>query len=754
MRTHTALDAAGYRRFCVSLDASIKAAQCVLNRPLTLTDKILLAHRRTNLQSTWLAGRGIQNLDLNVDQVALQDATAQMALLQFMQSPRKSVAVPTTIHCDHLIRAEAGGKIDLLQAASENDEVYAFLRTAAKHRGIGFWRAGSGIIHQVVLENYAFPGGLMIGTDSHTPNAGGLGMLAIGVGGADAAEVMSGRPWEVLHPKVIGVHLAGRLSKWVSPKDVITYLCTRLGVKGGTNKVIEYFGPGTESIGATGKATICNMGAELGATGSIFPFDSHMATYLRATNRPEIATVAAEYSNNLRADPGAVADPSAVYDEVVEINLDELEPWIVGPLSPDRGRAIRHLAEEAQVQGWPLDISACLIGSCTTSYEGICRAAGLVQQATRMGFELKTKLLVSPGSDQVCRTLKRDGILDIFEHAGAAILANACGPCIGQWRRTDIKPDQVNTIVSSFNRNFPKRNDGSAATLSFLTSPEIVVAMAFAGRLDFNPLCDVLQKPGMTLSFAPPQAEELPEAGFDSGQGYEAPTEDSEAVKIDISPVSDRLQLLKPFQAWSGEDFLNLPILVKTKGKTTTDHISPAGPWLRYRGHLDKISENMLLGAINAFTGETGKGSNPLTGEHNRSFAEIARSLKAEGVSWMIVGDENYGEGSSREHAAMTPRHLGCVAVLVKSFARIHETNLKKQGILPLVFVNPLEYASLEATDRVSIVGLEALAQGVPLVVIVEKLDGRQMEIRVSHSLTREQVEWFRAGSALNTLVA
>ncbi len=726
-------------------------ARRAFGRPLTLTEKILAAHCWDFAAQAWERGRAI--LRLRVDRVSLQDATAQMALLQFMMSGRRRVAVPTTVHCDHLIRAESGAAEDFARAVRENQEVYDFLRSASRKFGIGFWRPGSGIIHQVVLENYAFPGGLMIGADSHTPNGGGLGMLAIGVGGADAAEAMAGLPWEVLHPRLIGVHLTGKLSGWTAAKDVITYLCTLLTVKGGTNKVVEYFGPGAESISATGKATICNMGAELGATTSIFPYDHRMAAYLRATDRADLAALADELAEHLRADPEVAENPAAFYDELVEINLDALEPHVVGPHSPDRGRSISRLAAEAREQGWPLAITSALIGSCTnSSYEDMQRAAHIARQGLAAGLRARVPFLIAPGSERIFQTIRRDSLLETFQRIGGTVLANACGPCIGQWKRHDVAAGQTNTIVSSFNRNFPGRNDGSAATLSFISSPEIVTALAFAGTLEFDPVHGTLTAPdGRQVRFTPPEAEELPRQGFVRGEeGYEAPADDPDSVAIVIPPDSERLQLLGPFPAWDGKDIVDAPILVKTRGKTTTDHISPAGPWLRYRGHLDRISDNMFLGAVNAFTGETGRGVNPLTGAAGQPLARIARELKAQGLGWVVVGDENYGEGSSREHAAMSPRYLGCVAVLARSFARIHETNLKKQGILPLTFRDPADYDRFEQGDRVSILGLGGLAPGRPLTVRLRKPDGRTEEFQVSHSLTREQIAWFRAGSALN----
>jgi aconitate hydratase len=678
-----------------------------------------------------------------------------MALLQFMQAGKARVAVPSTVHCDHLIRAETGASADTVRALTENDEVYNFLRSVSRKHGIGFWRPGSGIIHQVVLENYAFPGGLMIGADSHTPNGGGLAMLAIGVGGVDCGEVMAGLPWEVLHPKLIGVHLTGKLAGWTAPKDVITFLCGLLTVKGGTNKIIEYFGPGAASISATGKGTICNMGAELGATTSVFAFDDRMAAYLRATERADVAALAEQHREHLVPDPEVQAEPARYYDQVVEIDLSELEPHIVGPHSPDRDRPVSKLAAEVEQNGWPAEIKAALIGSCTnSSYEDMRRAAHVAMQGIKAGLKARTPFLVTPGSERVYQTIKRDGIMATFEQMGGTVLANACGPCIGQWKRSDVKRDEANTIVSSFNRNFPGRNDGSAATLSFLTSPEIVTALAFAGTLEFDPVHGTLPGPdGRPFRFTPPEGEELPRQGFARGEeGYEAPAADGAAVTVEIRPDSERLQLLQPFPRWDGRDLEKLPILVKTQGKTTTDHISPAGAWLRYRGHLDRISDNMFLGAVNAFTGEIGKGVNVLTGEAGLPFAKIARDWKARGVGWVVVGDENYGEGSSREHAAMSPRYLGARMVVVKSFARIHETNLKKQGILPLTFASPADYALFERDDRVSVVGLAALAPGRPVEVRIHKPDGRTVAVATRHTMTGEQIGWFRAGSALNAL--
>jgi aconitate hydratase len=741
------------RALYASMPERLTRARREWKRPLTLTEKILVAHVHDWAAQTWERGRA--TLRLRVDRVAMQDATGQMALLQFMQAAKARVAVPSTMHCDHLIRAQSGASDDMRRAVTENNEVYEFLHSASKKYGIGFWKPGSGIIHQVVLENYAFPGGLMIGADSHTPNGGGLGMLAIGVGGVDCGETMAGLPWEVLHPKLIGVHLTGKLSGWASPKDVITYLCGLLTVKGGTNKIVEYFGPGAESISATGKGTICNMGAELGATTSLFPFDERMALYLEATDRRDVARLAEHHQEHLVADREVIQSPKDYYDEVVELDLSALEPHIVGPHSPDRDRPVSKLAAEVRQNKWPAEIKAALIGSCTnSSYEDMRRAAHIAMQGIKAGLKARTPFLITPGSERIYQTIRRDGIMATFEQMGGTVLANACGPCIGQWKRSDVGKDEANTIVSSFNRNFPGRNDGSQATLSFLTSPEIVTALAFAGTLEFDPVHGTMTTPdGKAFRFTPPEGEELPRQGFARGEeGYEEPAADGAAVQVVIRPDSERLQILAPFPRWDGKDFDRLPILVKTKGKTTTDHISPAGAWLRFRGHLDKISDNMFLGALNAFTGETGKGVNVLTAEAGVPFTKIARDWTAKGVSWVVIGDENYGEGSSREHAAMSPRYLGAKMVLVKSFARIHETNLKKQGILPLTFADPKDYDRFEQADRVSVVGLQALAPGRPVEVRIVKPDGRTVTIQTRHSLTEEHIGWFRAGSALNAL--
>jgi aconitate hydratase len=724
-----------------------------LGRDLTLAEKILCAH--LDKPETADVARGSGWIDLRPDRVAMQDATAQMALLQFMQAGRKHVAVPTTVHCDHLIRARVGASADMQAALNENGEVYQFLRSASQKYGIGFWNPGAGIIHQVVLENYAFPGGLMIGTDSHTPNAGGLGMLAIGVGGADAADVMAGLPWNVRMPKVVGVRLTGSLSGWTAPKDVILKLAGIMTVKGGTGKVIEYFGPGTRSISCTGKATITNMGAELGATTSAFPFDERMATYLRATRRAALAALAEQHAAHLTSDPAVEKEPTKFYDEVIEIDLSKLEPHIVGPHSPDLARPISQLAEDAKKSGYPLDIRVSLIGSCTnSSYEDIGRAAHVAAQALQHGLKARTPFLITPGSDQIHNTVARDGQMQILERVGGTVLANACGPCIGQWQRDDIKTGERNTIVTSFNRNFPARNDANPETLAFIGSPEIVTALALAGRLDFNPLTDTLPGPnGQQVRLTPPEAPELPEKGFAAGEaGFVEPPVDGSSVTVQVKPNSERLQLLQPFPAWDGKDFERLALLLNVNGKCTTDHISPAGPWLRYRGHLDKISDNLFTGAVNAFTGEVGKGRDVLSGESGVSFPKIARHYKAEGLGWVAIGDENYGEGSSREHAAMEPRYLGCKAVIARSFARIHETNLKKQGLLPLVFEKPADYDKIQETDRISIRGLKDLAPGQPVTVVLHHVNGQDETIRCRHSFSSEQIEWFKAGAALNLL--
>ena len=732
-------------------DACAKA-KAKFGRALTLTEKILVSHADNFETQTWERGKAM--LALRPDRVAMQDATAQMAMLQFMQAGKKKVAVPSTIHCDHLIRAEMGSEKDLLRAMDENKEVYNFLASAAKKYGIGFWKPGAGIIHQVVLENYAFPGCLIIGTDSHTPNGGGLGGLAIGVGGADAGEVMAGLPWEVLHPKLIGVKLTGKLSGWASPKDVILYLCGLLTVKGGTNKIVEYFGPGAETISATGKGTICNMGAELGATTSVFPFDQKMVAYMNITDRADLANLAMTNKALLVADPEVYQSPEKHYDQIVEVDLSKLEPHVVGPHTPDLARPISKLAAEAKEKGYPVQLKAALIGSCTnSSYEDISRSAHIAQQGLKAGLKAKTSFLVSPGSERIYHTMKRDGFLDTFEQLGGTVLSNSCGPCIGQWKRADGVKGKADSIVSSFNRNFPGRNDGISETLSFLASPEVVTAYALSGDLGFDPVNQKLKSAdGKEFKLEPPVGEELPAKGFAKGEeGFVAPAEKGDQLAVDIPSTSERLQLLKPFPRWDGKDFEKLPLLIKTKGKTTTDHISPAGPWLKFRGHLDKISDNMFLGANSAFASEPGKGTNVLTGESNQTIAQIARAYKSKGIGSIVVGDENYGEGSSREHAAMSPRFLNVRAVITKSFARIHETNLKKQGILPLTFADAKDYDKIEMNDRLSVVDLANLAPGKPVTVIVHKVSG-DVKIQANHSMTAQQITWFKAGSALNAL--
>ncbi len=725
-----------------------------LGRPLTLAEKIMFGHLDQPAQQDLTAGSSY--LMLRPDRVAMQDATAQMALLQFTLAGRDKVAVPTTVHCDHLIQARVGAQQDTQFAIVENNEVYEFLRTVSAKYGIGFWKPGSGIIHQVVLENYAFPGGLMIGTDSHTPNAGGLGMFAAGVGGADAVDVMAGFPWEVKNPELIGVRLTGELSGWTAPKDVILYLCGVLTVKGGTNRVIEYFGPGARNISCTGKATITNMGAELGATTSIFPYDERMAVYLKGTRRSALAELADRHLELLAADPEVERNSEKYFEKIVEIDLSKLEPHMVGPHTPDLARPVSKLAADVAAHNYPDRISVALVGSCTnSSYEDISRAADVAEQARAQGARMKTPFLVTPGSEQIRATIERDGQMASLEAIGATVLANACGPCIGQWKRQEIAKGEPNTIVTSFNRNFPKRNDGNAATHAFMGSPEIVIAYGLAGRLSFNPLTDTLESAsGKPFRLQPPRkAPELPSNGFAATtEGYISPPGDGSHIRIAVAPSSERLQLLEPFPAWDGKDFLNLPILVKAKGKCTTDHISPAGPWLRFRGHLDHISDNLFSGAINAYTGEAGAGTNVVTDARDVPFAKIARDYKSRGLRWVAVGDDNYGEGSSREHAAMSPRFLGAAAIITRSFARIHESNLKKQGVLPLTFVDPSVYDRIQETDRISITGLGRLAPGKPVTATLHHADGSSKAFQLTHTLNREQIEWFKAGSALNLL--
>jgi aconitate hydratase len=723
-----------------------------LNRPLTLAEKVVFGHL-DDPQNQELV-RGSSFLQLRPDRVAMQDATAQMALLQFMLAGKEEAAVPSTVHCDHLIQAYKGKADDMAASNKTNEEVFNFLATATSRYNIGFWKPGAGIIHQVILENYAFPGGLMIGTDSHTPNAGGLGMCAVGVGGSDASDVMSGLTWEVKNPKLIGVRLKGKMNGWTSAKDVILKLCGMLTVKGGTDKIVEYFGEGTASISCTGKATITNMGAELGATCSIFPYDERMKAYLNSTGRTELANVADQNKTLLTADPEVAADPKKFFDEVYEIDLSSLEPHLVGPHSPDIARPISAIAKEAQEKGWPTKLSSALVGSCTnSSYEDIGRATFIAKQALDNGVKMKQPFLVSPGSTQIQNTIERDGQMTVLNQVGATVLANACGPCIGQWKRDDIKIGEKNTIVTSFNRNFRGRNDSNAETLAFIGSPEMVMALGLAGRLDFNPMTDELETPKGKIKLKAPEAPELPAKGFVADpEGYQRPQ--GRDAKVAVAPTSDRLQLLTPFTKWDGKDFTDQLVLAKAKGKCTTDHISPGGPWLKYRGHLDNISNNMLLGADNAYTGEIGKGKNQLTGQTGQEFAKIAREYQKAHKGWVIIGDENYGEGSSREHAAMSPRFLGCSAVVTKSFARIHETNLKKQGVLALTFANPADYDKIKEDDHVSLLDLQHLAPGKNVKMEIKHGDGSKETIEVKHSYNAEQLNWFKAGSALNLIRA
>jgi aconitate hydratase len=725
-----------------------------LGRPLTLADKVLLGHADDPEHQEMDAGKSY--LFLRPDRVVLQDVLGQTAMLQFMQTRRQHVAVPTTIHCDHLIQARVEGQADLRESLAENQEVYDFLKSAAAKYGAGFWGPGAGIIHQVVLEQYAFPGELIIGTDSHTPNAGGLGGCAVGVGGADAVEVMAGLPWEVLYPRHIAVYLTGKLSGWTAPKDVILYVAGQLTVAGGTNAIVEYIGPGARTISATGKATITNMGAELGATTSMFPFDDRMAMYLKATGHGDLVPLAERYPQLLAPDKEVEANPEKYYERVVKLDLSTLEPYVVGPHSPDRARPIGKLAAEiADPKNAFLDrISTTLIGSCTnSSYEDMSRAADVAEQAKAHGLKTAVPFLVTPGSEQVRATIERDGQMQSLKDINGVVLANACGPCIGQWRRAKEASEVPNTIVTSYNRNFPRRNDGQPTTMNFIGSPEIVTALALAGRLSFNPLTDSLTgADGKTFKLAPPKtAPEVPARNFDRGRPtYVAPPADGSGITLKVDPKSERLQLMEPWPAWDGQDFTDMPVLLKAKGKTTTDHISPAGSWLRYRGHLDKFSDNMFMGATNAYTGEAGKGKNVLTGQAGQSFSAIARDYKAKGVKWVVVGDANYGEGSSREHAALSPRLLGGAAVIVRSFARIHESNLKKQGLLALTFQNPGDYDRVREDDRISLVGLRDMAPGKPVECVVKHADGTSETLRLSHSFAASQLDWFRKGSALN----
>eukprot|EP00877_Chromochloris_zofingiensis_P008121 jgi/Chrzof1/3562/Cz13g00140.t1_ACH1[v5.2] len=729
-----------------------------LNRPLTLAEKVVYGHLDDPEGQD--IKRGVSYLKLRPDRVAMQDATAQMAMLQFISSGLPQALVPSTIHCDHLIEGTTspqpdrnnsfGGEADLAHAKDVNKEVYNFLASSGAKYGVGFWRPGSGIIHQIVLENYAFPGGMMIGTDSHTPNAGGLGMCAVGVGGADAVDVMAGLPWELKAPKVIGVKLTGKMSKWTSPKDVILKVAGILTVKGGTGAIVEYFGPGVDNISCTGMATICNMGAEIGATTSMFPFNKRMYDYLVATNREGAAKLADAFKENLQGDVGAD------YDQLIEINLSELEPHINGPFTPDLAHPLSHFADAVKRNNWPSQLKAGLIGSCTnSSYEDMQRAASVAKQALAAGIKAKVPFTITPGSEQIRATIERDGLMDVFTKVGGTVLANACGPCIGQWKRTDVAKGDANSIITSYNRNFAARNDGNPATHCFVASPEIVTAFAIAGDLSFNPETDTLVgADGKEISLESPFGDELPPKGFDPGvETYQAPPKGSEKnqLKVDVDPASKRLQLLDPFKPWHGDDIRDAAILIKVKGKCTTDHISMAGPWLKYRGHLDNISNNMLIGAVNSENEKVNCVKNVVTGEED-AVPNTARDYKKRGLAWVVVGDENYGEGSSREHAALEPRHLGGVAVLVKSFARIHETNLKKQGMLPITFANPADYDKIDPTDRLSILGLKSFQPGKQLTVEGKRKDGSTYSFPVNHTFNENQINWFKHGSALNAM--
>ncbi len=737
-----------------TLDERLEKGRARLGRSLTLTEKILINH----LDDVDTGGmeRGVSYTDLRPDRVAMQDATAQMAWLQFMTAGLSQTAVPTTTHCDHLIQARVDGKTDLAVAADTNKEVYDFLQDVSAKYGGGFWAPGSGIIHQVVLENYAFPGGMMLGTDSHTPNAGGLGMIAVGVGGADAVDVMTGFPWNVRWPKAIGVQLTGELTGWAAPKDVILKVAEILTVKGGTGAIVEYFGPGAESMSATGKATICNMGAEIGATTSLFAYDDATSRYLKATGREEIDDAARAVAHHLRADDEVYANPGDFFDQVIEIDLNTLEPLINGPHTPDLARPLSKLGSEAELNGWPKEISAALVGSCTnSSYEDISRAASIARDAASKGLKARVPFMVTPGSEATMRTIERDGFLQDLEAIGGIVLANACGPCIGQWKRDDRdgKEGTANTIVTSYNRNFPKRNDGDGATLAFVTSPETTVAMALAGTIDFDPKTDTLTNDaGEEVMLTVGDAIELPPTGFEDGTSmFIAPPDDASDLEVVVSPTSDRLQLLTPFPEWDGRDYLELPILGKGMGKVTTDHISMAGAWLKYRGHLENISGNLYLGVVNAYTGESELALDPSDGQ-TKSYPNIAKSLHEKGINWVFIGEENVGEGSSREHAAMEPRFRGCLAVFAKSFARIHETNLKKQGVLALTFADPLFWDAIEEGDSISITGLSELAPNRQVECVLHKHDGESIEFLANQTLSEDQIGWFHAGSALNLI--
>lgn len=735
------------------MPGNIQAAREILGRPLTLAEKILYNHLSEGVQIRAFE-RAADYVDFAPDRVAMQDATAQMALLQFMQAGRDKVAVPSTVHCDHLIVAQNGANTDLEVANNDSKEVYDFLASVSNKYGIGFWKPGAGIIHQVVLENYAFPGGMMIGTDSHTVNAGGLGMVAIGVGGADACDVMAGLPWELKFPKLIGVKLKGKLSGWAAPKDVILKVAGILTVKGGTGAIVEYFGEGATSMSATGKGTICNMGAEIGATTSTFGYDDSIERYLRATGREEVADLANGIREHLTGDAEVYANPEQYFDEVIEIDLDTLEPHLNGPFTPDLATPISKMKETAEKNGWPTKVEVGLIGSCTnSSYEDISRAVSLAKQVAEKNLKTKAEFTITPGSEQVRYTIERDGFLDTFDQIGAKVFANACGPCIGMWNRMGAEKQEKNTIVHSFNRNFAKRADGNPNTFAFVGSPELVTAIAIAGDLGFNPLTDTLtNENGEQVRLDAPSGDELPTKGFAvEDAGYIAPANDGAGIEVAVATDSKRLQLLQPFQAWEGSDLTGLKLLIKAKGKCTTDHISMAGPWLKFRGHLDNISDNMLIGAVNYFNEKTNEVKNQLTGQYG-PVPHTQRAYKAAGVGSLVVGDENYGEGSSREHAAMEPRHLGVRAVLVKSFARIHETNLKKQGMLALTFADKNDYEKIQEDDNIDIIGLTDFTPGKPLTMVFHHSDGTKDEISVNHSYNAQQIEWFKAGAALNII--